>query len=48
MKAFTAARDGIGSDNLAVGDNIYEVDSKRIEAEESAFLKVQNLALQLA
>jgi len=36
------------SDNLALGDNYYEVDSKREVAEASAFEKIQNLALRLA
>jgi purine-nucleoside phosphorylase len=36
------------SDNLVMGDNLYEVDQRRMELEETAFEKIQYLALDLA
>lgn len=36
------------SDNLALGDNFYEAHEDRELAEESAFERIQNLALQLS
>lgn len=36
------------SDNLAMGDNIYEAAEGRFALEEKAFERIQNLALQIA
>jgi purine-nucleoside phosphorylase len=36
------------SDNLALGDNYYESNENRNAAEEAAFERIQNLALELA
>ncbi len=36
------------SDNLALGDNFYETSANRVDLEETAFERIQKLALQLS